>query len=133
MEQSLPLFVSYFPALHHRHLPSPTLQHSPGDEIDSSVGCAWREELQGEPLVASVLPAAHLVPQPLVPVGVEHGGGAARVVLGALAAAAAAAIGPGAGAGAAAVLGLINHGGSSAEGSRKRTVSTWVSARSRGC
>lgn len=91
-------------------LPSPTLQPSPGDEIDSSVGCAWREELQGEPPVSRVQPSAHLLPQSLMPVSVEDRGGAARTVLGALAAAAAAAIGLGAGAGAAGMLGLVDHG-----------------------
>lgn len=59
-----------------------------------------------------------------MPVGVEDGRGAARVVLGALAAAAAA-VGPGAGAGTARLLGLIDHGERSAEGSRS-TLSAWV-------
>lgn len=113
-------------------LPSPAVQRSPGDEIDSSIGCAWREELQGEPFVPSILPAAHLLPQPLVPVRIEDGGGAARVFLGALASTAAAAIRPGAGTGTAGVLGLINHGERSGEGSR-RMVGTWVSAWSRYC
>lgn len=114
-------------------LPSPTLQRSPGDEIDSSIGCAWREELQGEPLVSSILPAAHLVPQPLMSVSIKDRGRAARVVLGALASTAAAAIRPGAGTGTAGMLGLINHGESSGEWSRRSMVGTWVSARSRYC
>lgn len=58
-------------------LPSPTLQLSPGDEIDSTIGCAWREELQGEPLVSRVLPPTHLLSQPLMTVSIEDRGGAA--------------------------------------------------------
>lgn len=49
----------------------------PGDEIDSSVGCAWREELQGEPPVPRVLPPPHLLPQSLVTLGIEDRSGAA--------------------------------------------------------
>jgi len=58
-------------------LASPTLQPSPGDEIDSSIGCAWREELQGEPLVSRVLPSTHLLPQSLMTVSIEDRSGAA--------------------------------------------------------
>lgn len=58
-------------------IPSLTLQPSPGDEIDSSVGCAWREELQGEPPVPRVLPPPHLLPQSLVTLGIEDRSGAA--------------------------------------------------------
>lgn len=100
-------------------VPSPTLQPSPGDEIDRSIGCAWREELQGEPPVSRVLPAAHLLPQSLMTLSIEYRGGAARAVLGALTPAAAAAIGLGAGAGTAGMLRLIDHGELSGGGEHK--------------
>lgn len=59
----------------------------PGDEVDGSARCARREELEREPAVSRLRPPAHLVPQPVQAVRVQHRRGAAGALPGALPAA----------------------------------------------
>lgn len=61
----------------------------PGDEVHSPVGSPRREELQGKPLVPRLMPPPHLLPEAVMPLSVQAGGGAPGTVLGALTAAAA--------------------------------------------